>query len=851
MPPELVAAFKWLGVPTGVVVVAGLVFLVLWKTPLGRKLWERLAAWASVRVRWKYWTLKQYRDEVLKRDRHVPLPFRREEHEPIELIDIYVEQDAGTDRQPIKRRIDLGEPGPLRYVVTGDPGAGKTLLLQSLLYRWAEGFDPTSQVRVPVRVVLESLALRAKRPETALRDAIIAFFETRGITAPQRFVDHALDHGKLSILLDALDEVPRQSRHAINDMVKHAVEKYPSCHFLVTCRASVYKGAFQEFAELEICGFDDGQVDAFLDNWAARPGGDAHKVLTLKTALAANPRLRELSRSPLLLTYMAYLYGRSGSVETLPYSRTEFYDKVVEYLVDDQKDGHRFSGDIKLMVLKRLAVETLDSEHGRVMSYEYQIDTIMDVVVGFTHEDAETLLKAITERSGLVHRVEAGGYAFAHLTIQEYFVALSLRDNADAMLANVRQNLGLWREVAKLWFGVTRSNARSLWLELYKVDNALAYECLVEVRGTNPMFEVGCLTEVDSKLVAAIREPDRTSMYARELELLAAHPVVGPIVTNQAAIELHETTERGEPDGRYVDAMATILRAVPFETMILRLTELSRTDPTAREALDGLEATFIVNTIEARAESGHIDEALKLLDINVEAASAPRFVAFFTRLMFRWDAVWTLPEAGSVTETLQARMAWHLVARMMRTEDEEALNRSWSLSAHQRMDDWKPFETKGTTSVTYFMGMVMELAKRRMDQLPHAVKRIDPRVAMLIVASRVGEQTEAQDVMRMLGRESSQSITDWLKERMLVSASVPNDLVEVLMNSVSTETLSAFARVAQRRPESMMRLFWSDLDETVEAQPPCDEPRTLRSLVLKELDDLRESGVSPYSHHHR
>jgi hypothetical protein len=542
---------------------------------------------------------------------------------------------------------------------------------------------------------------------------------------------------------------------------------------------------------------------------------------------------------------MAYLYGRSGSAGGLPYSRSAIYDEMVEQLLGD---GDALPRDAKLLVLSRFATENMDLSSGRVMPYAYLVRTIMDAVDGANRSYADRLLKTISERSGLLRRVGAGGYAFAHLTIQEYFAALALGGDEDGVVAKLDESWGPWTEVVKFWCGTTRLNALTVWKKVCDISLTLGFACLAEVRQNNPMFETEGLKEVSQILATAIREADSTLMHGQELERLATHPILGAIVTNQAAIELHDATERGKPEGAHADAMAQILDAVPRETVILRLIELARTDPAAREVLGGMEPSFIVNIVETKAASGDLDAALELLDFNVEAAAASRFVGLLALLTSHWDTVWRLPEAASRSETLQARMSWHLLARLSNGEDEEALNRSWSLSAHQGANDWKPFEGGSAENIAYFIGIVAELAKRRTDLIPQSLRRIDPRAALLLMA----DQLEAADIRDFEDRDSSQSIADWIRERMLKSAKLPFELVDVLLNSVSPSILVNFVKLDPTNPSLIMSLFWTDIDGGFvedEVGVPGDLLH-LRSLVLKELEVLREAGMSPYSHQH-
>ena len=102
------------------------------------------------------WAVRRYRLVIRELDRFVPLPFRREEDERVELVDAYIELDVGrrnagdeeTDRDGDGRkesatsRIDICQERLFRYPVTGDPGAReRPLVVVAALWlgQWARG----------------------------------------------------------------------------------------------------------------------------------------------------------------------------------------------------------------------------------------------------------------------------------------------------------------------------------------------------------------------------------------------------------------------------------------------------------------------------------------------------------------------------------------------------------------------------------------------------------------------------------------------------------------------------------------------------------------------------------------
>ncbi|ADD42210.1 NACHT domain-containing protein [Stackebrandtia nassauensis] len=509
MPIEPI--LKAIGAPWPVYVVVLLTAAVLTATPPGRRFVERVLTWCAVNIRFRLRALRRYRDEVLRVDSEVPLPFVAHGEHPVKLTQLYVGRSvADRSTRPRVKRSDeeAAEPEPdsmerrlstsdrrKAAVITGEPGSGKSLLLQALVYGWANRFSEVSSEPIPIRISLPDLRpeLRPEKPHPLdedgelypLRQLIARSFQLRGVSHAMRFVLHSLRSGRLWLLLDGLDEVSKTNEDEVRRLLVLARERYPRCRFTVTCREAVYRQRLAGYDTLSLGGFTESNIDEFLERWSERPDGSPEQVRRLKADLNAGvDRLKQLAQSPLLLTYMAYVYGRTDVDRPLPGSRGRFFEEVVDFLLT-HKAGDEFSAESKSLALRQLALRALRAER-QVLSHEQVIAEIRATLpqAGLPEDVATSLLREIVHRTGLLRKLHARNeYQFAHLNLQEFFAATTFGEHPTELLSHYRSDPDTWREVVRLWCGQASASVPSIVDILQQSDFALALDCLAESDG--------------------------------------------------------------------------------------------------------------------------------------------------------------------------------------------------------------------------------------------------------------------------------------------------------------------------------------------------------------------------------
>jgi hypothetical protein len=436
-------------------------------------------------------------------------------------VPLKVEGSAGNDQVDAYQAI----ANQRRLMVVGAPGVGKSMLLRHIALSYAKGQLANLPER-PVVVFLELHRLNLVDSEEKLIQALVAAFDRDGFPKAERFVKQSLQRGTLMLLLDGLDEVNSDIRPLVVRQIRDLLDKYERCRAVITCRKQVYRDEFSGVMQqkLEVVEFTDQQIRRFLEAWKGEmpPGKSIEQLIQ---TLRDRPRIMALARNPLLLTIIAHLYTDPTFV--LPHSRAEFYQKSTTILLEQwQSNFNKYRASDKQRILRHLALYNQNSsiqsqQDRRTLDYVVVLEQIRQQLPSLNlnpDSDTKPILDEIVERSGLFLRIDGGErYQFAHLTIQEYFVAVALKDDANKLITRFRQNVDDWREVVKLWCGLA-GNSTAFIQAVYQIDTITGFECLADAQEVDQGLADRILEEFKERLGT----PDQQDLIAAAFGAVAA-----------------------------------------------------------------------------------------------------------------------------------------------------------------------------------------------------------------------------------------------------------------------------------------------------------------------------------------
>jgi len=424
-----------------------------------------------------------------------------------------------------------------RWVVRGDPGAGKTTLLRHLASALAKQTAPRW---VPV---FESLPKLMREREWFL-DRSARRLERGGqrVEGLSAVLDRTGQEGKLLLLFDGLDEVPREDREDAEKLLRDLSIRWPAAPLVVTTRPIGYRRPGSEFVELELLPLDTERRYEFLARWFGRSTNEPDfKRAAREIPILENPGLQDLAGNPLYLTLIALLLEQGNAPDR---NRTRLYDQVFELLLEgkhrpagkpiEAKDGVqgilRYLGHA--MTRANRDAEPIGRIEARLLQKE--ADSLRDPLerVPRWRHSMRSFLDDLAESTGILgpHDGPDSDWRFWHRTFREELAAEELeqrvrRQGLDAVLSHAHEVAGdesRWAEPYALLTGRVDEPDR-LIEALIKANRALGLRALATAQGVQDQTLLHALNlseDWESRASVYLHLPDLVGDPGRVLSLL-------------------------------------------------------------------------------------------------------------------------------------------------------------------------------------------------------------------------------------------------------------------------------------------------------------------------------------------
>ena len=329
-------------------------------------------------------------------------------------------------------------------VILGDPGSGKSSLVQYLALQWAEQPVPnlTSQ---PIPLLIELRKYMQDCNSKQCTDFLDFFHQASNsiCNIERELLQARLVAGDAFVIFDGLDEVfdPQQREQAVGEIINFTTN-YPRVRVLVTSRVIGYKPQQlrdANFRHFMLQDLTNSQIKDFLQKWHNLTFNNLkdrlQKQERLRRAIAESQAIRELAGNPLLLTMMAIL----NRYQELPRDRAELYHQCSRVLLqqwdlDKALNDERFDVVIdfkdKQAMLRLVAAQMQANARGlagNLIAAPRLQEIIEDYLQVIKIKDYPKIAKLIVEqlrtRNFILCFLGADYYAFVHRTFLEYFCA--------------------------------------------------------------------------------------------------------------------------------------------------------------------------------------------------------------------------------------------------------------------------------------------------------------------------------------------------------------------------------------------------------------------------------------------
>ncbi len=394
----------------------------------------------------------------------------------------YIDPQSNPDtREQLYKLEDLLEKYD-RLFILGDPGIGKTTLINRISYLFSAQQNHQLAKRygypIPLPLILRDLDYSEVN---SWEDLLGQFFSQdflKKITYRPDEIRPLLENGQAFVLLDGLDEVSEpETRKKLAKILHRAVQDYPRSRWWITSRlvgfdqhsfwhpekkASEPEELYgpevfrekelsikkeQEFDEVFIAPFKNEQIQRFLFLWGDVyfPEEKESFAENFYESLKSHPRIYHLARIPNVLSMMC-LYYRVN--QHLPDGRFKLYKEIAEiymYRLREMRKQEKppLSLDEQKRALAHIALEMqrrrTQSDKAQLTLSTAEVKSLMqqslvegpNISADQGAEAIEAYLETLQLGSAVLIPRSADAYGFLHLSYQEYFAAEALRSRFD------------------------------------------------------------------------------------------------------------------------------------------------------------------------------------------------------------------------------------------------------------------------------------------------------------------------------------------------------------------------------------------------------------------------------------
>uniref|UniRef100_A0A8B9FU95 NLR family CARD domain containing 5 n=1 Tax=Amazona collaria TaxID=241587 RepID=A0A8B9FU95_9PSIT len=320
----------------------------------------------------------------------------------------------------------------------GKPGTGKTMLMHSICQKWVEGDLP----QFLFTFLFEFRQLNLLKRKLTLKELLFdLFLQTED--SPEAVFQYLLENTcRTLIIFDGLDEFAANvdvsgsseggptltSCMSISEFfadVCHG-KLLPGCTVLVTSRPMGLPDFLVNAVNLlaEIWGFDHEKIKEYASHYFRQHSFKEQAIAHLKN----NIKLLSMCHVPALCyvvcNCLEYLLLRHQTNVELPQTMTQFYIKMLLIFINKQQGEHEGGEEAKLhcnrkailglcdLAMKGLEERKLVFYAGEIPEHVKEFASLHGLLTAFE-----------VKMSGTCSEV---GYAFVHLSLQEFFAALCL-----------------------------------------------------------------------------------------------------------------------------------------------------------------------------------------------------------------------------------------------------------------------------------------------------------------------------------------------------------------------------------------------------------------------------------------
>ncbi|HVU53938.1 MAG TPA: hypothetical protein VHD83_02745 [Puia sp.] len=295
-----------------------------------------------------------------------------------------------------------------RFILTGNPGSGKTTTLLKLEFQDATEFmQDIPGARIPIYLTANSYA------------AGIPFIEQ--IKAKVKFapLGELAQKFKLRIMVDGLNEVDDSLKKRAYDDLKTLLIQYPTVSFLLSARRFEFFNHWN-LPIYELKELSETQVRQFLISVRGEQRG-----IDLWNSISANQQLLKLCFNPLMLMMLIKVVAYNN--EKIPSNKGLLYQSFTEAILLREKKIYLTDLSTKVKILSHLAFQMSEQGVFKRLKKERAKEILrLKLTTLTTTLGINDIFNELSDNNFFIP--VDGDIEFIHESYQEYYAALEIRE---------------------------------------------------------------------------------------------------------------------------------------------------------------------------------------------------------------------------------------------------------------------------------------------------------------------------------------------------------------------------------------------------------------------------------------
>lgn len=299
------------------------------------------------------------------------------------------------------------------FIIEGDPGSGKSRLVNKLICIFLDSILMAEKRTFPVKLNLQNLKENNYDIESTLK------FEIKELIPGQiNLID--FDKFNFIIFIDSVDDLYTDDINSLSNNVAGMLEKN-NYRFIITARSleklSIKKNG-KNTRELYLQNFNQKQIEVFIKKYFE----DMNRGKRLLDVLKESNILDKLPTTPLTITLISLLYENTDY--EIPATLTDIYNDFVNILLgklEVRSKVQLIDLELKKRIFAFVAYEMLNEKKFEIEKSEFfhKINSFLSPK-GIEISNAENLERLIMN-SGLLYIDRNNMIGFKHLSFLEYW----------------------------------------------------------------------------------------------------------------------------------------------------------------------------------------------------------------------------------------------------------------------------------------------------------------------------------------------------------------------------------------------------------------------------------------------